>query len=187
MKNLRIKEIVKTISETHSFDKEQLIAINTSDVENGVFCGGVYTNISDLKGQFKKTIQKDDILFSEIRPSNRRFARVNIEDCHDYVVSTKLMVLRKYNDEVDLDYFYYCLTNQYFLNILQERAENRICSFPQITFDLLAEYSFPIPELNEQKAIARTISLIDEKVSINKSINQNLDEWGRMFSTPLAS
>lgn len=192
MKNLRIKEIVETISETHPFDKEQLIAINTSDVENGVFCGGVYTNISDLKGQFKKTIQKDDILFSEIRPANRRFARVEMEDCHDYVVSTKLMVLRKYNDEVDLDYFYYCLTNQYFLNILQERAENRICSFPQITFDLLAEYSFPMPELKEQKAIARTISLIDKKVSINKSINQNLeatmkqlyDYWFVQFDFP---
>ena len=27
------------------------------------------------------------------------------------------------------------------LDILQSRAENRICSFPQITFDLLSEYT----------------------------------------------
>ncbi len=42
----------------------------------------------------------------------------------------------------NLDYFYYCLTNQSFLETLQRRAENRIGSFPQITFDLLGDYRF---------------------------------------------
>ena len=148
MKRYRIGQIVNTISRTHEFDKEYLFAINTSDVDNGVMGQGTLTPINELKGQFKKTIQKDDILFSEIRPANRRFARVTIDDCHDFVVSTKLMVLRKFNQDVDLDYFYYCLTNQSFLDILQRRAENRIGSFPQITFDLLSEYSFPIPTLS---------------------------------------
>lgn len=150
MKYLKVNQIVQSISITHKFDKDCLYAINTSDVENGIMTQGILTPIKELKGQFKKTIQKDYILFSEIRPANRRFARVILSDCRDYVVSTKLMVLRKFNDEVDLDYFYYCLTNQTFLEILQRRAENRIGSFPQITFYLLSEYSFPIPPLSEQ-------------------------------------
>ena len=107
MKRYKIGQIVNTISRTHEFDKEYLYAINTSDVDNGVMGQGTLTPINELKGQFKKTIQKDDILFSEIRPANRRFARVTIDDCHDFVVSTKLMVLRKFNQDVDLDYFYY--------------------------------------------------------------------------------
>lgn len=84
------------------------------------------------------------------------------------------MVLRKFNNDVDLEYFYYCLTNQAFLNILQRRAENRIGSFPQITFDLLSEYSFSIPPIDEQKKIAHIISNLDKKISLNASINQNL-------------
>ena len=171
---MKINQIVNTVSVTHKFDKDKLYAINTSDVENGVLGEGILTPVEDLKGQFKKTIQKNDILFSEIRTANRRFAMVLRDDCRDLVVSTKLMVLRKFNDDVDLNYFYYCLTNQSFLEILQRRAENRIGSFPQITFDLLSEYSFPIPSLSEQKRIANIISVLDRKIVLNRAINRNL-------------
>lgn len=174
MKVLKIKDLVRTISITHKFDKDKLIAINTSDVENGIMHDGTLTAIEDLKGQFKKTVQKGDILFSEIRPANRRFALVTKDDCADYVVSTKLMVLRKYNNEVDLRYFYYCLTNQPFLDMLQRKAENRIGSFPQITFDLLSEYAFPVPSLSEQEKIANIIFSLDHKIELNKQINDNL-------------
>lgn len=178
---LKINQIVRTISETHKFDKDKLIAINTSDVENGVMGNGTLTFVDELKGQFKKTIVKDDILFSEIRPANRRFAKVTTKNTKDYVVSTKLMVLRKYNEDVDLEYFYYCLTNQPFLDILQRRAENRIGSFPQITFDLLSEYAFPIPPISEQKRISSVISTLDKKIALNRQINQNLEALAKQF------
>lgn len=181
MQYLKIDKIVHTISVTHKFDKNYLLAINTSDVDNGVMGKGILTPTSKLKGQFKKTIQKDDILFSEIRPANRRFARVTEENCENFVVSTKLMVLRKFNEDVDLDYFYYCLTNQSFLDILQRRAENRIGSFPQITFDLLSEYSFPIPSLQEQRNIAKCIANLDKKISLNRAINQNLEALAKQL------
>lgn len=181
MKILKIKDIVRTISITHKFDKDKLIAINTSDVENGIMHDGTLTAIEDLKGQFKKTVQKGDILFSEIRPANRRFALVTKDDCADYVVSTKLMVLRKYNNEVDLRYFYYCLTNQPFLDMLQRKAENRIGSFPQITFDLLSEYAFPVPSLSEQEKIANIIFSLDHKIELNKQINDNLEAMAKQL------
>ena len=180
-KSLRISEIVQTISLTHNFDKDKLIAINTSDVYNGVMGKGTLTPVEELKGQFKKTIQKDDILFSEIRPANRRFAIVTNSDCSDFVVSTKLMVLRKFNEDVDSSYFYYCLTNQPFLDILQRRAENRIGSFPQITYDLLANYAFPIPPLEEQKRISKIIANIDRKIELNRQINDNLEAMAKQL------
>ena len=180
-KKLRIGEIVQTISLTHKFDKDKLIAINTSDVYNGVMSKGTLTPVKELKGQFKKTIQKDDILFSEIRPANRRFAIVTNSDCSDFVVSTKLMVLRKFNEKVDSSYFYYCLTNQSFLYILQRRAENRIGSFPQITYDLLANYAFPIPPLEEQKRISKIIANIDRKIELNRQINDNLEAMAKQL------
>ena len=43
---LKINQIVRTISETHKFDKDKLIAINTSDVENGVMGNGTLTSVS---------------------------------------------------------------------------------------------------------------------------------------------
>ncbi len=91
------------------------------------------------------------------------------------------MVLRKYNNEVDLRYFYYCLTNQPFLDMLQRKAENRIGSFPQITFDLLSEYAFPVPSLSEQEKIANIIFSLEHKIELNKQINDNLEAMAKQL------
>lgn len=191
-KQLLINKVVESVSITHKFDRPILKFLNTSDIENGKIININHLPIKELKGQAKKTIKKDDILFSEIRPKNRRFAYVDIDDTHDFVVSTKLMVLRNINSEVNNKYFYYFLTNDHMLSILQDRAENRIGSFPQITFDLLSEYSIRVPDLSEQRKIAHFLSSIDSKIELNNRINLELgamaktiyDYWFLQFDFP---
>lgn len=178
-KYLPINKVVESVSITHKFNKPQLIFLNTSDVESGKIINRNILPVSELKGQAKKTIRKDDILFSEIRPKNRRFAYVDFDDTEDYVVSTKLMVLRNINSEVDNKYFYYFLTNDSMLNILQDRAENRICSFPQITFDLLCDYKIRVPDIAAQKKIASILSSLDAKIDLNNRINAELEAMAK--------
>ena len=194
-KKLPIDKVVKSVSITHKFDKPFLNFLNTSDVENGKIININRLSIKELKGQAKKTIKKHDILFSEIRPKNRRFAYVDIDDTYDYVVSTKLMVLRNINSEVDNKYFYYFLTNDHMLSILQDRAENRIGSFPQITFDLLSEYTIRVPDISEQRKIVSVLSALDTKIELNNKLNDNLelmaktlyDYWFVQFDFPDAN
>jgi type I restriction enzyme S subunit len=176
---LPINKVVESVSITHKFNRPVLKFLNTSDVENGKIININHLPIEELKGQAKKTIQKHDILFSEIRPKNRRFAYVDIDDTYDFVVSTKLMVLRNINSEVDNKYFYYFLTNDHMLSILQDRAENRIGSFPQITFDLLSEYFIRVPHLSEQKKIASNLSSLDSKIELNNRINIELESMAK--------
>lgn len=176
---LPINEVVESVSITHKFDKPVLKFLNTSDVENGKIINVNHLPIEDLKGQAKKTIKKYDILFSEIRPKNRRFAYIDFDDTYDFVVSTKLMVLRKFNPNVDNKYFYYFLTNDLMLSILQDRAENRIGSFPQITFDLLSEYSIRVPHISEQNKIAAVLSALDSKIELNNRINAELESMAK--------
>lgn len=178
-KTLRVDEIVASISETHSFDFQELFAVNTSDVFEGKMYECPLIPVEELKGQFKKTIKKNDILFSEIRPANKHFGMVKIDDTERYVASTKLMVLRMITDEVDLDYFYYWLTNDAFLNVLQSRAENRICSFPQITFDLLSEYEVSVPDKDVQIKISSFLKLLDEKIDNNLKIYMELESMAK--------
>ncbi|MDR0683368.1 MAG: restriction endonuclease subunit S, partial [Dysgonamonadaceae bacterium] len=179
VKYLRVDEIVRSISITHKFDKPKLKFLNTSDVEKGKVININELPTDELKGQAKKTIKKDDILFSEIRPKNGRYAYIDFDDTEDFVVSTKLMVLRKFAQDVDNKYFYYWLTNDAMLQTLQERAENRICSFPQITFDLLSEYKVPIPNIDTQRRIAAILSCLDEKIALNNRINDNLEAMAK--------
>lgn len=176
---LPISKVVKSVSITHKFDIPLLKFLNTSDVHNGKIINVNHLPVSELKGQAKKTIKRNDILFSEIRPKNRRFAYVDFDDTDDYVVSTKLMVLRNINPEVDNKYFYYCLTNDHMLSILQNRAENRIGSFPQITFDLLSEYYIRVPKISEQQKISSILSAIDTKIELNNLINTELEAMAK--------
>ncbi|MCX8580764.1 restriction endonuclease subunit S [Gilliamella sp. B3482] len=178
-KYLRIDEIVESISKTHKFDIDILKFLNTSDIYSGKIININYLPLSQLKGQAKKTIKKNDILFSEIRPQNKRFAYVDFDETYDFVVSTKLMVLRNINPLVDNKYFYYFLTNDHMLSVLQTRAENRICSFPQITFDLLSDYKVRVPDINEQKRISSLLSSLDKKIELNNQINAELESMAK--------
>ena len=127
-------EVCYSFSKSHSFKKEKLIFLNTSDVYDGKILISNYSDVTSLPGQAKKSIQKNDILFSEIRPANKRYAFVRV-DAEDYVVSTKLMVLRcQQNTWTPYRLYNYLISNK-FLNKLQEEAEGASGTFPQITFD----------------------------------------------------
>ena len=143
---ITLSELIKSVSITHKFDKEELIFLNTSDVLEGKILTNQYCKVSELKGQAKKTIKNGDILYSEIRPKNRRYAFVrNISNVEDYVVSTKLMVLRNTSKLLNTEYLFHFLTYDATINYLQKRAENRIGSFPQITFDVLKTLQIWLP------------------------------------------
>lgn len=125
---------IESASKQHDFKKSELIFFNTSDILNGEFLHSNYSLVDEMPGQAKKRIQKDDILYSEIRPENKRFALVRV-DAKDYVVSTKLMVLRLKNTELSSLRFYHYLTLDSFIEIIQLSADGKSGTFPQITFE----------------------------------------------------
>jgi type I restriction enzyme S subunit len=128
-------DFIESYSKKHDFKKEELIFFNTSDILNGEFLHSNYMKVSEMPGQAKKRIAKGDILYSEIRPANKRFALVRF-DSGDYVVSTKLMVLRPKSNLFSSRRIYHYITRQEFIDELQFSAEGRSGTFPQITFEL---------------------------------------------------
>jgi type I restriction enzyme S subunit len=174
----RIGELASSISETHKFGKGQLIFLNTSDILHGKFLHRTYSAVKDWPGQAKKSIRKHDILFSEIRPANGRWAYVE-EDANDFVVSTKLMVIRAKQDRLFPKFLYQFLTSPEIAKWLQHLAESRSGTFPQITFDQVATLELPLPPLAEQKAIAAVLGALDAKIELNQRMNATLEAMAR--------
>lgn len=174
-KDYKLGELIQSISIKHKFDKDKLIFLNTSDVLEGDILHSEYSEVAKMPGQAKKSIAKGDILFSEIRPKNKRFALVKTE-ADDYVVSTKLMVLRRVSDVVDMKFLYKYLTSETTLDYLQMLAEGRSGTFPQITFGELKNLVIQLPPIKEQISIANILSSLDEKIETNKLINKTLEE-----------
>lgn len=150
---IELGDLIESVSITHRFPNSQVVFLNTSDIYQGEVLVHDYSVVKTLPGQAKKSIQKDDILFSEIRPANGRFAYIDFE-ANDYVVSTKLMVLRS-KKVLSQALIYFYLTNILTVEWLQVLAESRSGTFPQITFDEIKSLKINIPSK----------SILDETIS----------------------
>lgn len=176
-KEVDICQLCDSVSETYKGNASEVVLINTSDVHDGKCLNHEYVPNKKLKGQFKKTFRKGDILYSEIRPANKRFCFVDFEP-KDYIASTKLMVLRAHED-VDPQYLYQILRSNDTLAQLQMLAESRSGTFPQITYSELSNIMISLPSQKAQKNIVSIFSSLDRKIELNNKINADLEEMAQ--------
>ena len=158
-------------------NKDKVVFINTGDVLEGKFIKSDYIDSQGLPGQAKKAIKPNDILFSEIRPANKRNAFVDF-DSANYVVSTKFMVI-KASALISVKYLFLVLTSNIMLRELQQIAESRSGTFPQITFDAVSHIPINLPPLPTQKSIAHILSTLDDKIELNRKMNQTLESMAQ--------
>lgn len=174
-KEYKLGALIKSISKTYKFSNEEVCFLNTSDTLEGKVINHNYFDPKDLPGQAKKSIELNDILYSEIRPANKRYAFIDF-NVEKYVVSTKLMVLRINNIEVITPkYLYYFLTSDEIVQLLQMLAESRSGTFPQIRFEEISLLDIKLPPINIQNSIVELISSLDDKIELNNKINQELE------------
>lgn len=172
-----IGDLCDVISNTYKRNDKKVILINTSDVLEGAVLNHTPVANENLKGQFKKTFKRDDILYSEIRPANKRFAYINFDYTESYIASTKLMVLRPRKDIVLPRFLYAVLKSQAVIDELQHLAETRSGTFPQITFSSeLAPMRIMLPDFKTQQQIVSILSAFDDKIELNNKINENLEQ-----------
>lgn len=177
-------EMIESYSKAHSFDKDYLIFLNTSDILAGDFLTEDYRFISDLPGQAKKSIQAGDILFSEIRPANKRYALVSFP-AEDYVVSTKLMVLRTTQEEISNLRIYHYLTMKSTLNELHREADGKSGTFPQITFDDNLRHRKII--IADNKTECEFYKLLYERYELELEIRKEISYLKKLASVLLSS
>ena len=84
------------------------------------------------------------------------------------------MVLRC-NDIADNKFIYTYLTSKDVLEYLQMVAEDRSGTFPQITFDIIANMEVELPSIEEQRRIAAILSSLDDKIDLLRRENATLE------------
>lgn len=170
-KIISLGKLCDSISKKHKFNKDELIFLNTGDVENGMILHNNYSEVSQMPGQAKKSIAINDILYSEIRPINKHFAYVNFV-ADDYVVSTKLMVLRAKG--LSPRRLYQFLTMPDTLKELQVEAESRSGTFPQIRFDNIQQLEMIVASEQVEKEYSERLNTIYSMIDTNNSETKRL-------------
>ena len=182
----KISDICCSISDTYKRTDEYVVLVNTSDILEGKILNHKPTENKNLKGQFKKTFKKNDILYSEIRPANKRFAFVDIENTDNYIASTKLMVLRCDETKILPKFLFFVLKSSYIIGQLQLLAETRSGTFPQITFSgELGPMEINLPDFETQHKIVSIIGSLEDKIQLNNKINCNLEKQVQAIYTSM--
>jgi type I restriction enzyme, S subunit len=89
-----------------------------------------------------------------------------------WVIDTAYYVTRR-TDQIDLRYFYY-LVKYIGLNHLKDGTSN-----PSLSRDTFADLLLPQPPLAIQRAIATVLSTMDDKIELNRRMNETLEAMAR--------
>ncbi len=126
---------------------------------------------SDKKRLSKYILAEGDIVFSRVGSVNRCSY---VDLAHDgWMFSGRCLRVRP-NAEVEslFLYYYFCLeeTKQFIRNIAVG------ATMPSINTKLLGEVEIICPELKTQRKIVAILSSLDDKIELNKKINDNLQQ-----------
>lgn len=151
----------------------QVVFVNTGDVLGGKVLHSTVSPAEGLPGQAKKALRQNDILLTEIRPANGRFAFVDFS-AERHVVSTKFMVIESRGRLVP-KFLYHVLTNQFALDEFQRIAESRSGTFPQITFDSISHFPVPVPPADAQASLIHFLDTVQSRLELFKDTIATLD------------
>lgn len=129
-------------------------------------------NGSEIKSN-KLAVTNNMILFNKLNVKYRRVWNIKTISTKNNLCSTEFIPLIA-NDGIDQDYLYYCLTSDDVTYAMHAARKGTSNSQQRIDESILFSHSIPVPDLEVQKKIASLLGSIDDKIRINKQINDNL-------------
>ncbi len=135
-----------------------------------------WMKISDAPSRAKRLVRKGDTVIATVRP-NRRSMFFASDPGYDWVVSTGFTVLRPKPQMVDPRFLYTCVFNQAFTEYLLTREKG--AAYPAVSPEDIANAEIPFPPLKEQRAIAHILGTLDDKIELNRKMNETLEAMAR--------
>ncbi|GAA8457180.1 hypothetical protein KKKH21_06570 [Helicobacter pylori] len=127
-----------------------------------------------LPSRAKRKCSLNSIIYSSVRPNQRHFGIIK-EIPKNFLVSTAFIVIDIIDlEKLDPDYLYYYITQDKITHYLQRIAECGTSSYPSITPLDFLNIKIKLYPLETQQKIARTLSILDQKIENNHKINELL-------------
>lgn len=130
--------------------------------------------IIDAPSRAKRLVQDGDIVYSTVRPNQKHYGFI-INPKENLVVSTGFAVIRTKQNSCS-KFIYYWLTQNSVTLYLQQLAEQSTSTYPAIKPIDIENLSFEIPKnIEEQVAIAKTLTAFDDKIENLQAQNNTLE------------
>lgn len=133
----------------------QYIDIDSIDNKRQIINGIKTLKTSKAPSRASRYTQKNDVIFSMVRPYLRNIAKVINDNC---IASTGFYVCSPTPKLLNSDYCYYLMISEYVVNGLNQfmKGDNS----PSISKGHIDEWLFPLPPFAEQQRIAQKIEAL---------------------------
>ena len=154
--------------------------LDTSNLTEGVIdtLQKLVVGEDKIPSRAKRKVKKNDVLISTVRPNQKHYGILR-KLKENLIVSTGFVVLSAKEDIVDAEYLYRYLTQDSITNYLQAIGETSTSAYPSIKPSDIGSLEIELPQLEEQKAIAKVLLDLDKKIEINNKINKKLEEMAQ--------
>ena len=152
---------------------EQIQLVDYVSTENLLQNKGGLSVANKLPSGKVTVFQAGDVLVSNIRPY---FKKIWLAD-RPGGASNDVLVFRKLNDNVYEKYLYYILADDRFFAF--STASARGSKMPRGDKTQIMNYPVNLPPLDQQKKIANIIGSLDEKIELNRRMNETLEQLGQ--------
>ncbi|MBN2103053.1 restriction endonuclease subunit S [bacterium] len=148
-------------------DTNSVKYIGLEHIEQGTLHLNGFGSANDVSST-KSKFSKGDILFGKLRPYFRKVVRAPF----DGVCSTDIWVVRSIN-KIDQDFLYYWMASQEFVDFSMQGSEGT--KMPRAKWDHVSRHQIPFFTKAEQKAIAHILGSLDDKIELNRRMNETLE------------
>lgn len=168
----------KSINRNYHF--ERIKYIDVASVEKGNILVKTEMDFQKAPSRARRVVRDNDILISTVRPSLRHYAFVPKAESN-LIASTGFATVSGMQNQVDSKFLYYYLTRDETTNYLAKIADDQASTFPAFRPEILASLKVSLPELEEQKKIGNHLYSIDEKIELNRKMNETLEQIGQIL------
>ena len=174
---LPLSEVAVINPDTYS-PKEEWKYVNyldTSSITDGCIAEiqRITPSTEKLPSRARRKIVSNDVVFSTVRPNQRHFGIIS-EPLPNMLASTGFAVIRSNNPLVCNELIYLCLTDNAFIEKMQQLAEQSTSTFPSIKPSDLGVCEIPCPKDDPSSSLTETLKAIFTLIAANHRENASL-------------
>jgi len=168
--------VVNEQSIQRGYKNEWILYIDIASVEKGTVKSMEIIPLKKAPSRARRIVRDKDTLIATVRPNLEHYVFIK-EAKPNTIASTGFAVVSA--KQVEPRYLYYYLTTPPFTEYLTRIADSHTSTYPAFNPDVIENAELLLPPEDEQRAIAHILGTLDDKIELNRKMNETLEAMAR--------